>query len=248
MATSLFRGLLTGHFENDPDDTSADPGCLATVQVDDVGGIWKVRLLLPNDVPCPAYAARLLFYDTTATGDQSAKRKVIVRRDYISGIICLTAIVQPILNGVSKGTWGALTTPVVRGGYASLSIYDPVAGAVLTKLGVFPNVSAGVTTLSIDTPVILTTRCRVTGGPQPYAWVVSPPANSGFTVPGQISSGTGSTYNVNLFENGSTNASTRTVSVKQLQISGSETIPAGTWVVVYQVGTEFFMQTPVWLT
>jgi hypothetical protein len=252
MGQTLFRGLLTGHFETDSSDTNTgDPGCLASVQVDDLAGansVLKVKLLLPNDVPCPAYAAKLLCYDTTSGSDQSSKRKVIVRRDTDSGQTCLTAVVQPILNGVSKGTWGALTTPVARGGYASLDIYAPISGSATGKLGVFPNVSAGVSTLAIDTPVVLTTRCRISGGPQQYAWVVSPPANSGFTVPGQISSGSGNTYNVNLFENGSTSASTRTVSVKQLQISGSETIPSGTWVVVYQVGSEFFMQTPVWLS
>ncbi len=61
------------------------------------------------------------------------------------------------------------------------------------------------------------------------------------TFSGTVSSGTGSTYQV-LLNNG------LTVEVTQLQIDASETIPAGTSVIVHKIGGTYRMQVPVWLT
>lgn len=61
-------------------------------------------------------------------------------------------------------------------------------------------------------------------------------------LPGSIVSGTGNTYLVNL-----TGPPAKTVTVTQLQIDPSATIPAGTSVIVYQVGTKYVMLVPVWL-
>ena len=65
-----------------------------------------------------------------------------------------------------------------------------------------------------------------------------PSGNPGFT--GTVVSGSGNTYQVKL----NTGA---TVSVQQLQIDSSQTIPAGSSVIVIQVGNKYFMQTAVWL-
>ena len=64
---------------------------------------------------------------------------------------------------------------------------------------------------------------------------------------GKISSGSGSEYRVDLYENGQGSDSTRTVDATQLQIVEDEDIPSGTWCLVLRVGEEYFVQVPVWL-
>jgi hypothetical protein len=66
-------------------------------------------------------------------------------------------------------------------------------------------------------------------------------------IPGAIVSGSGDTYQVTLYENGITEDATKTVEVKQLQITGDD-LDAGTEVVVY-LGSDgvYFMQHPVWV-
>ena len=64
---------------------------------------------------------------------------------------------------------------------------------------------------------------------------------------GEIVSGSGDTYTVNVYENGlSSGAVTR--SVRQLQIDSGDTIPAGTWAMIGKgKDGSYFMQVPVWL-
>ena len=65
--------------------------------------------------------------------------------------------------------------------------------------------------------------------------------------PGQVVSGSGSTYQVNVYPAGTGGAAVL-VSVKQLQIDPAETIPAGTWTTVVQTSDgSYSMQVPVWL-
>jgi len=73
-------------------------------------------------------------------------------------------------------------------------------------------------------------------------------SGGGGAAPGQGVSGTGAVYQVALYEQGLAQDSTRTVTVTQLQIDAGDTIPAGTWVIVFGAGDgTFFMQCPVWL-
>lgn len=72
------------------------------------------------------------------------------------------------------------------------------------------------------------------------------PAGAGGGIPGKVLSGGGQSYQVALYENGPAAASTKTVTVTQLQLA-SGSIPAGTWAIVAQTGTTFSMQVPVWL-
>lgn len=64
--------------------------------------------------------------------------------------------------------------------------------------------------------------------------------------PGQVvSGGPGDTYTVNVYESGLSSAPvSRTV--KQLSIAIDATIPAGTWALIGKVGSDYFMQVPVW--
>jgi len=64
---------------------------------------------------------------------------------------------------------------------------------------------------------------------------------------GKVVSGSGSSYQVDLYENGPGNSATRRVSATQLQIDSAATIPAGTWALVAEVDRAFFIQVPVWL-
>lgn len=69
--------------------------------------------------------------------------------------------------------------------------------------------------------------------------------------PGVVTGGSGGTYNVNIYKQGLTGPTTA-VSVKQLQIAGSDSVPSGTWALVSKGtkadgGVEYTMQVPVWL-
>lgn len=63
--------------------------------------------------------------------------------------------------------------------------------------------------------------------------------------PGVVVSGSGDTYQVAVRLTSLTSTPV-TKTVKQLSIDASETIPAGTAVVVNLVGADYFMQVPVW--
>lgn len=64
--------------------------------------------------------------------------------------------------------------------------------------------------------------------------------------PGKVLSGSGSSYQVAVYESGlSSEPTTRTVT--QLSIAEGEVVPADTWALVGQSGEAYFMQVPVWL-
>ncbi len=71
-------------------------------------------------------------------------------------------------------------------------------------------------------------------------------ATTPLAFPGVIVSGTGATYQANIYLNGLSGAAT-TVTVTQLQISSSETIPVGTSCLVVKSGSNYYAQIPVWL-
>jgi hypothetical protein len=65
---------------------------------------------------------------------------------------------------------------------------------------------------------------------------------------GVVQSGSGSSYQVLIYEDGPSAAATRTVTVTQVQIDASAEIPADSGVVVFEqpAGT-YWMQAPVWM-
>jgi len=63
---------------------------------------------------------------------------------------------------------------------------------------------------------------------------------------GVIVSGTGSNYQVDLYKQGYPGPSSR-VSAIQLQIDPADSVPAGTFTMVSQVGTQYYFQASVWL-
>ena len=79
----------------------------------------------------------------------------------------------------------------------------------------------------------------------------TPAGSGGGGIPGKIiSQSSGAVYNVELYEDGPSNPTTRTVTVAQLQIDLGEIIPANTWAIIAsQTVAEaevFSMQVPVW--
>jgi hypothetical protein len=73
------------------------------------------------------------------------------------------------------------------------------------------------------------------------------PGGGGGGFPGKVLSGSGTSYQVAVYEAGLSSAPiTRTVT--QLSILATESIPANTWTLVGKVGTSYFMQVPVWLS
>lgn len=64
----------------------------------------------------------------------------------------------------------------------------------------------------------------------------TPTSTSGGGIPGQIQSGSGTSYQVKIFPNGLSKAS-KTVTATCLQIASSETIPVGTWVSILNTKT-----------
>jgi hypothetical protein len=73
------------------------------------------------------------------------------------------------------------------------------------------------------------------------------PTGGTSTYPGVVTGGSAGTYTVNIYKSGLTGAAT-SVTVKQLQIAGGESIPSGTWALVSKGPSgEYTMQVPVWL-
>lgn len=70
--------------------------------------------------------------------------------------------------------------------------------------------------------------------------------NIGGGIPGKVLSGTGKNYSVALYKNG-LNVPPVNVFCQQLQINAEEQIPAGTWTLVTKVGSNYYMQVPIWL-
>jgi hypothetical protein len=83
--------------------------------------------------------------------------------------------------------------------------------------------------------------------PSGFGMSSSSPAATGTTVgqsqgaAGTVVSGSGKNYVVQLINQ------TKTVPAVQMQIDPTDSVPAGTAVVLVQIGTTFYMQAPVWL-
>jgi hypothetical protein len=105
--------------------------------------------------------------------------------------------------------------------------FPPIPGITFPPLGVFGDGTLGSNL-----------------GSQGQAQQQQQPGGGGF--PGKVlSGGPGATYKVAVYQSGLGGKPT-TVSVTQLQIDPAETIPAGTWAMVSQVGSSYYMQVPVW--
>lgn len=88
-----------------------------------------------------------------------------------------------------------------------------------------------------------------------YVFNPPPSTNQASVFPGKITSGTGDTYTVDIYENGLDGEAT-SVTVTQMQIDGDSEIPVDSWAAVLKNTytnddgdsiTEYTMQVPVWL-
>jgi hypothetical protein len=76
--------------------------------------------------------------------------------------------------------------------------------------------------------------------------IIRPKASPQISI-GKIKSGTGDTYIVTQYPDGPDEAAGDDITVTQLQIDAGETIPVDTWVFILKIGTNYYMQVPVWL-
>jgi len=127
-----------------------------------------------------------------------------------------------------------ITSPVSVSGTANPTNPAPLQITLGDNQGITVNHGATQTTFSLDPNGNLQQQTGLAGG----TGVIKPIAGG---LIGTVQSGTGSTYQVKLQGTG------QVVTVTQLSIDPTETIPAGTPVVVVQVGSAYQMQTPVWL-
>ncbi len=80
-----------------------------------------------------------------------------------------------------------------------------------------------------------------------YDAIASKAAAGGGAVPGTVVGGSGDTYQMTIYPKG-LGGETQQVTVKQLQIDPTETIPVGSWEMVSKVGSNYYVQFPVWLS
>ena len=75
----------------------------------------------------------------------------------------------------------------------------------------------------------------------------SPTIGAGGGIPAKIISGSGSTYTIDLYQNGTGEAASDRVTATQLQILSTETIPADTWTLATKIAGSYYFQVAVWL-
>jgi hypothetical protein len=127
-----------------------------------------------------------------------------------------------------------VTSPVAVSGTGNPANPAPVQITLGDNQGITVTHGANTTTFSLDNQGNLQQQTGFAGGSGQKK-----PIAGGLI--GIVQSGSGATYQVALQGTG------QVVTVTQLSINASETIPAGTPVVVVQVGAAYQMQVPVWM-
>lgn len=270
----MFRARLNGLIIEDTTDTTSPAGArqaIVTAVREDTGTGTSAQVLvkalawLPNNVPCPAYAANLHYFDLVAGPAsvpvaRAVQPRVTIRRDATADAgttSCYSVILNPTLICKANTVWASGTSDAIhRNTMVDLTFYDQQNNTRVTQLGYFGEYGGvGEMTCDIIQPGGL---CQVTGrtsvvgnslpGGWSYAWIVSP-LNQGNTCPCKITSGgPGASYVASFYANGPANPATETsVPVVQLMIDGGETIPVDTWVIATRVLGQWYIQAPVWL-
>jgi hypothetical protein len=126
-----------------------------------------------------------------------------------------------------------ITSPVAVSGTGNPANPAPVQITLGDNQGITLTHGANTTSFSLDGNGNLQQQTGMAGG----SGAIKPIAGG---LIGTVVSGSGSTYQVAI-------KGGPTVTVTQLSIDPSETIPAGTPAVVVQVGAVYYMQVPTWL-
>lgn len=274
MADDIFRGWLTGVITEDATDTSRPVGHRAALvqwcREDSgvgtgAGAVQKLgvaRVMMPNGALCPVYAASLHLFGTLSTPPTftiANAPRVLVRRDVTatsggSEIVCHHVVISPSFVARLVQKWGSTTVDVAPGEYGELTFFDPQGNTASSKVGHVPNYTLALgadTKLKCGSLVIATllTNLGVSPPVGTHAWSIEPCREPpSLVAPVRIVSGTGASYIINVFANGPLAAATLTnVPCTQLQIAGTETIPANTWTFGMYVGGSWYTQVPVWL-
>jgi hypothetical protein len=189
---TLFRGRLTGTIIEDTSDASpaGEKGALVTYAREDtwpaIGDgveLGVARVMLPNAIPCPIYAAKLAFWHTVGTVPvltPDVQPRVIVRRDLVStgpATTCQSIVISlPILAAVVE-RWPDTVKEVLQGEFAKLLFSDVAGNTVSPQLGYLPVVVGTPALVSAETMVACFTRVpasAVVGIPSGYlyTWVI----------------------------------------------------------------------------
>ncbi len=148
---TLFRGRLTGLISEDASDTApaGEKGALVEFVREDTTGAGEekgmARVLLPNNVPCPVYAAKLHLFHTlgviTPPLDLELQPPVIIRRDLTSltpATVCQSTVIHPSYTALMTVKFGTATEEVIQGENAALTFFDHLGNTAITKLAYLP--------------------------------------------------------------------------------------------------------------
>ncbi len=292
MADDLFRAWLTGASVEDPTDTARPAGhktALFEWQREDSGaGVGATatkgacKILLPNGVPCPLYAARLHLFGTLAAlpaADPAAMPpvpapytianapRVLVRRDVTSSsateTCCYHTVISPTFVVRANKKWASSPdAEIAPGEYAELTFFDPGGNTATLKVGFLPEYTPALGTgqkLRKDSLVVVTlmtdrTELNPSSVPNPaipvgtHVWSIQVSDQPDKVAPIKILSGTGASYVCDVYSDGPNQPATLTSqAITQLQIDGTETIPANTWAIGIYCKGSWYVQVPVWL-
>lgn len=200
MSGDLFRARLTGRSAVDPNDTVhptvsgktglvefyvLDTGVGAPSEVPEKGA---ARVILPNNVPCPLFAARYHFFDdftfNPLVGAELAlpdQPRVVVRRD-VTGTAagqetcCYQIVTHVLLAGQlqgkcdSAGVLIAPVEPVAPGEYGLVTCRDHYGNSQTNVVAMLVD-NLGAVELAPETMVWLPSRIDITPPGEPIAGV-----------------------------------------------------------------------------
>ncbi len=268
MSTGFMRGRLNGASVEDSDDSSSpsgERGAIVTVIQEDSDATGstpihvQAKVLLPNGVPCPLYAANMHLFGRL-DGPPSiplalaAQPHVLLRRDMsvVAGTTsCWNITVSPTLLARAKQKWTTTDLVTKAGERVELDFLDGLDHVAAGKLGYFPNCSGTASVDRIQPLQLVSCSIRTASisaampGGYTYAWLANP-LNQGNTCPCKITGGSGDTYTADFYAKGVTTATETGVTVIQLHITG-DTIPVDTWTIATLVNHQWYIQVPVWL-
>ncbi len=182
---TLFRARLTGTIIEDPSDTApvGERGALVEYARSDtwpgIGPgveLGMARVMLPNAVPCPWYAAALHFWSiatiTPPVLTPDLQPRVIVRRDLMSvgpASVCQSIVITlPIIAAVIT-KWADPSKTVLQGEYIGLGFSDPAGNVDGPRLGYLPVTLGTPPQVSAETLVACFMRVPVSVVPSPPA-------------------------------------------------------------------------------
>ena len=279
---ALFRGRVIQTTVEDSTDMSSPAGerqALATCVINDSdtpagppGTNLTVRVMLPNAIPCTAYAANLFWFGTVVAPTlpisyiRANQPFVLIRKDAsvdAGTTTCYSTVIEPTFTAVAVTNYlnfGTTTYQTAYAGqYMELEFVDQTGHSTRSKMGYLSTNLDGVFALNPAMDAAMPGALQLINARLPasqitgalpmgysYAWSVSP-LGSNTCLCEITGGGPGASYTANFYALGPTQPYTDTgVPVTQLQISGSSTLATGTWAIATRIAGAWYVQSPVW--